>query len=203
MPMCHGLWSRVRRPREESTPSTRPLFSNIHPPCPLLCVCVPFRGCPVLGPRPGVGHKRRTPPRHLTGWKIKTKHPAPPLLAKRVHCMMTFGATLSLLLVSYFFFFCSHLFGPGPIILPARLAHDLWTQGYSALLASTCRGNDLWLHFLFVGQSAVNHLGCSTLHFFSCWRVQPFGLVSPLLLLLTASIPFLYISAPSQMETCY
>lgn len=31
------------------------------------CVCVPFRGCPVLGPRPGVGHERRTPPRHLTG----------------------------------------------------------------------------------------------------------------------------------------
>lgn len=32
------------------------------------CVCVPFRGCPVLGPRPEVGHERRTPPlRHLTG----------------------------------------------------------------------------------------------------------------------------------------
>lgn len=49
-PMCRGLWSRVRRPREESTPSTRPLFSNIDPPCPLLCVCafqrLPFTGAP-------------------------------------------------------------------------------------------------------------------------------------------------------------
>lgn len=31
------------------------------------CVCVPFRGSPVPGPRPGVGLERRTPPRLLTG----------------------------------------------------------------------------------------------------------------------------------------
>lgn len=102
-PMCHGLWSQVRRPREESTPSTRPLFSNIHPPCPLLCVCVPFRGCPVVGPRPGVGHKRRTPPRHLTGWKIKTKHPAPPFSQACPLHDDVWRCSVSLLLVSFFF----------------------------------------------------------------------------------------------------
>lgn len=67
-PTCRGLWSRVRRPREESTPSTRPLFSNIDPPCPLLCVCAFQRLPPLPGPpRPGAGHKQRTRPRHLTG----------------------------------------------------------------------------------------------------------------------------------------
>ncbi|CAG12552.1 unnamed protein product, partial [Tetraodon nigroviridis] len=65
-PTCRGLWSRVRRPKEESTPSTRPLFSNIDPPCPLLCVCLSEVAL-YWGPAPGAGHKRRTRPRHLTG----------------------------------------------------------------------------------------------------------------------------------------
>lgn len=100
-PTCHGLSSRVRRPREESTPSTRPLFSNIHPPCLHSCVCVPFRGGPVPGPCPGVGHKRRTLPSphrlKITKTKKKEKktiHPAP--LDEPVQCMMMFGAALSL-----------------------------------------------------------------------------------------------------------
>lgn len=48
---CRGLWSPDRKQREESTPSTRPLFSNIHPPCPLLCVCA-FQKLPCIGARP-------------------------------------------------------------------------------------------------------------------------------------------------------
>lgn len=92
-PTCRGLWSRVRRPREESTPSTRPLFSNIDPPCPLLCVCafqrLPFTGAP---PRSWAQatHAAASPHRLK-----KTKHPAPPPLVEPDHCMMTFGAALS------------------------------------------------------------------------------------------------------------
>lgn len=80
------------------------------------CVCVPFRGCPVPGPRPGVGHERRTPPRHLTGWKNKNKkiklkktsRPAPDSRACPLHddvwrCVVS----LFFLLVSSLFYFCS------------------------------------------------------------------------------------------------
>ena len=83
------------------------------------CVCVPFRGCPVLGLRPGVGHERRTPPRHLAGGKIKTQYISPPL-DEIVHCMMTIGAALSLFSLS----FCSPLSGLGPVLLPAGPVHD-------------------------------------------------------------------------------
>lgn len=167
-----------------------------------VCVCA-FQRLPCSGapPRSWAQATYAAASPHRLKNKNKTSRPAPFSQACPLHDDV-WRCSVSLFSLSPFFF-CSHLFGPGPIILPARLAHDLWTQGYGALLASTCRGNDLLLHFLFVGQSAVNHLGCSTLHFFFPDEgVQPFGLVSPLLLLLTASIPFLYISAPSETETC-
>lgn len=100
-PTCRGLWSRVRRPREESTPSTRPLFSNIHPPCPLLCVCA-FQRLPCTGAPPRswarATHAAASPHRlkkTKQNKKTITSRPAPPL-AEPVHCMMTFGAALSL-----------------------------------------------------------------------------------------------------------
>lgn len=69
MPTCRGLWSQVRRPKEESTPSTRPLFSNIHPPCPILCVCA-FQRLPCTG----------APPR---SWARATHAAAPPHRLKK------------------------------------------------------------------------------------------------------------------------
>lgn len=126
------------------------------------CVCVPFRGCPVLGPRPGVGHERRTPPRHLTGWKTKTKHPAPPPLAEPVHCMMTFGAALSRSsfslspLLSFVFALPSLARAPSSCLQGWRMTFEPRAMVHFSV--STCRGNRPFFHFLFVGQSAVNRL---------------------------------------------
>lgn len=94
-PTCRGLWSRVRRPREESTPSTRPLFSNIHLPCPLLCVCA-FQRSEALywGPAPELGSSDAR--RRVTSPAEKQNKTPPPPIAEPVHCMMTFGAALSL-----------------------------------------------------------------------------------------------------------
>ena len=90
------------------------------------CVCVPFRGCPVPGPRPGVGLERSTPPCHLTGWKIKNKtsRPAPISRACPLHDdVWRCAVSLSF---PCLFHFALPLFGP--IFPPAGLAHDLWTQ---------------------------------------------------------------------------
>lgn len=127
-PTCRGLWSRVRRPREESTPSTRPLFSNIDPPCPLLCVCafqrLPFTGAP---PRSWAQatHAAASPHRLK---KNETSRPAPVSWAWPLHDDV-WRCTLSA-------FVSAPLSGspPLPTILPARLAHVFRTRGYGALL---------------------------------------------------------------------
>lgn len=117
------------------------------------CVCVPFRGCPVPGPRPGVGHERRTPPRHLTGWKNKNKkitlkkppsRPAPDSRACPLHddvwrCVVSL---FFLLVSSSLFYFCSPpSLWPGPHSPACRagawpLNPVLWCTS-----VSTCRGN--------------------------------------------------------------
>lgn len=81
--MCHGLWSLVKRQREESTPSTRPLFSNIHPPCLLLCVCVCLSEVALYrGPAPESGtsdaRRRVTSPAE----KQKFSSPRPALISR-------------------------------------------------------------------------------------------------------------------------
>lgn len=129
-------------------------------------VCVPFRGCPLLGPRPGAGHKRRTRPRHLTGWK--TKHPAPPQLVEPDHCMMTFGAALS-----------AFVSAPpsGPPHHPACEAGAcLSNPRLQRTSASTCRGK----RPVSISEQPAEPLFCSQLLvlFSSCWRVQPFSFVS-------------------------
>lgn len=144
-PTCRGLWSRVRRPREESTPSTRPLFSNIHPPCPLLCVCA-FQRLPCTGAPPRswarATHAAASPHRLKNK---KTKHPAPPPLAEPVHCMMTFGVALSL--YSFSLSLLSLLFLLSPSL---ALATSSCLQGWRMTFepravvhfsVSTCRGN--------------------------------------------------------------
>lgn len=224
-PTCRGLWSRVKRPREESTPSTRPLFSNIHPPCPLLCVCA-FQRLPCTGAPPRswarATHAAASPHRLKNK---KQKHPAPPPLAEPVHCMMTFGAALSLSSFSLSpllsFCFCSKpLFGPGPQSPACRagawpLNPGLWCTSLSPPVGETVH---LFFHFLSVGQSAVNQsvvllpAPCFVLFFSSCLWVQPFGFVSLLLFFsrLPPSLAFVCISAPfvklppdSFKEICY
>lgn len=98
-PTCRGSWSRVRRPREEQTPSTRPLFSNIQLPCPLLCVCAFQKlACTGAPPRSWARATHAAASPHQLTNKNKTSRPAPPRpqLAEPAHCMMTFGAALSL-----------------------------------------------------------------------------------------------------------
>lgn len=126
------------------------------------CVCVPFRGCPVLGLCPGVGHKRRTPPRHFTGEK-KTKNtprPAPvswdcPLHDDGWRCVLT-----------------PFLSAPLPAPLwphPSGLTHDLWTQSCSAL---HCRENSP----LRLSANNLNFslLGCVSPFIFSFTGLSPF-----------------------------
>lgn len=49
MAMSRGSWSQDRKPREESTPSMRQLFSNMHPLSAPVCVCA-FQSTPSRGP---------------------------------------------------------------------------------------------------------------------------------------------------------
>lgn len=113
MPTCRGLWSQVRRPKEESTPSTRPLFSNIHPPCPILCVCA-FQRLPCTGAPPRSWARAThaaAPPHRLKKKKKKnlikkTSRPdsrACPLHDDVWRCVVS----LFFLLVSSLFYFCS------------------------------------------------------------------------------------------------
>lgn len=115
-PTCRGLWSRVRRPREESTPSTRPLFSNIHPPCPLLCVCA-FQRLPCTGAPPRswarATHAAASP--HRLKNKNKTSRPAPVSRACPLHDdVWRCAVSLFFLLVSSLFCFCSPPLWPRP-----------------------------------------------------------------------------------------
>lgn len=102
-----------------------------------MCVCLSEVAL-YWGPGPGVGHERRTHAASPHRLKNKKQNilPRPPL-AEPVHCMMKFGTALSLSLLSpclFFSLFVSALpfFGPGPILLPAGLAHD--PGGCGALL---------------------------------------------------------------------
>lgn len=112
-PMCRGLWSRVRRPREESTPSTRPLFSNIHPPCPLLCVCA-FQRLPCSGapPRSWAQATYAAVSPHRLKNKNKTSRPAPFSQACPLHDDV-WRCSVSLFSLSPIFIFLLSPFWPG------------------------------------------------------------------------------------------
>lgn len=173
------------------------------------CVCVPFRGCPVLGaPAPGVGHERRTPPRHLTGWKIKNKtsSPAPVSRACPLHDdVWRCAVSLFFLLVSLFLFLLAPLFGPGPSSCLQGWRMTFEPRAVVHFSVSTCRGNGQmrYFHFLFVGQSATNQptnqsVALLLVFFFfllmdaTVWlRLSP-----PFFLWPPPSLAFLYISAP-------
>lgn len=211
MPTCRGLWSQVRRPKEESTPSTRPLFSNIHPPCPILCVCA-FQRLPCTGAPPRSWARAThaaAPPHRLKKKKKKIKlkkHLAPPPIAEPVHCMMTFGAALSLSSFSLSLLsFISALppsLWPGPHPPACRAGAWPLNPGLWCTSVSTCRGNGqlcFSTSCLSVSQQSTTRLFCFQflvffVSFSSCLWVQPFGFVSLLLFSSNCLHPSLYYS---------
>lgn len=167
-PTCRGLWSRVRRPREESTPSTRPLFSNIDPPCPLLCVCA-FQRLPFYwGPAPELGTSdargRVTSPAE----KNETSRPAPVSWAWPLHDDV-WRCTLSA------FVSAPPSGSPPPPVHPAcKAGACLLNPRLRCASASTCRGKWPRYHQRAAKRSVVLLL----VLFSSFWRVQPFSFVS-------------------------
>ncbi len=176
------------------------------------CVCVPFRGCPVLGPRPGVGHERRTPPRHLTGWKIKNKtsRPAPVSRACPLHDdVWRCAVSLFFLFVSSSLFrFCSPPLWPRPHPPACRagawpLNPGLWCTSLSPPVGEMVSS----VFPLPVCRSVSGQpVGCSASSFLflflffllpvdGCNRLAS-SLSSFFLLQLPPSLAFLYISAP-------
>lgn len=136
------------------------------------CVCVPFRGCPVLGPRPGVGHERRTPPRHLTGWKIKNKtsRPAPVSRACPLHDdVWRCAVSLFFLLVSSLSFLLSPFLARAPSSCLQGWRMTFEPRAMVHFSVSTCRGNGSVFPLPVCRSVCSQPVGCSASSYLFCF----------------------------------